>query len=535
MEVYLKQDTAVYPANKHWQFCVGSCHAAMALRADYVQQLRFIHEELGIQYVRFHGILNDDMHTLDDFNCVIEAFPGGDQIKECNFYLCGVAYDNVLACGMKPFVELSFMPQALAREKTNQKGFYGTNFNHPKDMTEWSNYLISFIKFLLHRYGNEEVESWYFEVWNEPDLQGAFYLGTQEEYFELYAASAMAIKSVNKQLRVGGPATSGSKWITPFLTYCKEHDVPLDFVSTHQYAGDPFTGVEDDGGPDKKVVTGKPAVDKKVKLQKAMEQIMADVSEETTCLALTRKMFGDPTETKELPNDTFVRNSAIVKEQAGDLPVYYTEWNLQATFSAYSNDTRKMAAYDVKTALDIEKNVAGSSIWCFSDLFEEMHQFKEEFHGGFGMQTIHGIPKPVFYGLKMLAQTGEERYDLGEKATEQEVGVAAFRSDSGRQLLLFRQKMKQEELPSEQVLLKIECKRLPKQITLQKINEECCNPLRVWEAQGCPGDLNQAEVQAIITQSQMKEETVPYTYSQGVLQIALQLGVNDVNLIKLKE
>lgn len=533
MEFRLKKDTPVYPMNKHWQFCVGSCHAAMALRADYARQLKFIHEELGIQYVRFHGILNDDMHTLDDFNCVIESFPEGDRIQERNFYLCGAAYDNVLACGMKPFVELSFMPQALAREKTNQKSFYGTNFNHPKDLTAWSEHLTSFIEYLLHRYGKEEVESWFFEVWNEPDLQGAFYLGSQEEYFELYAASVKAIKQVDHNLRVGGPATSGSKWITPFLHYCHTHDVSVDFISTHQYAGDPFTGIEDDDELKEKEQT--PSIDKKEKLKQAMELIINDITDETTCLSLTRKMFGDPTETKDMPNDIFLRNSTVVKQQAADLPVYYTEWNLQATFSAYSNDTRKMAAYDIKTALDIEENVAGSSIWCFSDLFEEMHQFKEEFHGGFGMQTIHGIPKPVFYGMKMLAQTGTKRYDLGKEATKQEVGIAAFKSDAGRQLLLFRQKMKQVDLPAEPVQLIIECEQPLTRVTMQRIDEEHCNPLRIWEEQGCPADLNQQEVHDIIEQSRMEEEAIPYRVEQGILQMEVQLGVNDIYLIKLEE
>lgn len=531
MEYIIKKDTKTYPSNKHWQFCVGSGHAALALRSDYAKQLKFIHEELGIQFVRFHGIFNDDMHTLDDFNHVIEAFPGGDKIKERNFYLCGIAYDNVLECGMKPFVELSFMPKALARDKSEHKSFYGTNFSHPKELKEWADHVTEFIKFLLHRYGKEEVGSWYFEVWNEPDLQGAFYLGTQEEYFALYETTVRAIKAVDADLKVGGPSTSGSKWIASFMKYCEGHQVPVDFVTTHQYAGDPFTGVEDKGGPDDN--EKQPSSDKKAKLAKAVETIMSQVNENTTVLGLTRMMFGDPTETKDMPNDTFLKNSTIVRQQVKGLPLYYTEWNLQATFSAYSNDTRKMAAYDIKTALDIEHNIDGSSIWCFSDLFEEMHQFKEEFHGGFGMQTIHGIPKPVFYGLKMLAQTGELRYDLGDRATDEEVGIAAFQGQDGKQILLFRQKMKQLQLPKEAIDLSVECDGIPKKVTLQRIDEEHCNPLRIWEEQGCPADLNKKEVQMIIEQSKMIEEVIPYTIKDGHVHIMMELGVNDVYLVKI--
>lgn len=187
----------------------------------------------------------------------------------------------------------------------------------------------------------------------------------------------------------------------------------------------------------------------------------------------------------------------------------------------------------MKTALDIEKNITGSSIWCFSDIFEELHQFPQEFYGGFGMLTQSGIPKPLFYALKMLARIGDERIDLGEDATDGEIGIAAFRSSSEMQLLLFRQKMKNLDLPKEKAEIKVEVTNAPEKIILERIDEEHCNPMEIWVNQGCPDNLNSEEVAEIIKQSAMIEEELSYTYEVGVVTLIVELGVNDVYFIRI--
>ncbi|SHO45275.1 GH39 family glycosyl hydrolase [Anaerocolumna xylanovorans] len=526
----------VKPFHKHWQFCIGSDHAAQALRADYLKQLKFIHDELGIQYVRFHGILNDDMHTLDNFNLILAGLPKGEKIVERNFYLCGVAYDNILSIGMKPFVELSFMPQSLAKNRTENKGFYGSNFNNPRNLQEWADYIKDFVKYLIHRYGNEEAESWYFEVWNEPDLEGAFYLGSKEEYFELYEVTATAIKEINPMLKVGGPATSGSRWVNDFIAFCNNSKLPLDFVSTHQYAGDPLTGVEDSENSNiVKNINKEEKVDKAEKLVKQMEQLNSALPENVTCLEVLKIMFGDPSETKDLTSDRFKRNAQTVKLQASEYPIFYTEWNMLATFSAYSNDTRKAAAYDMKAALDVEDYVTGTSVWCFSDIFEEMHQFKEEFHGGFGLQTIHGIPKPTYYAFKLLSEVGNERYILETDITDQEIGVAAFKTEREVDILLFRQNMKQIDLPKEPVNLVLELQSIPSCVKLQRIDEDHCNPLKIWESNGSKPDLTAKEVEEIKKLSCLIEEDLDYKYEDGKLTCNVEMAVNDIYHIKIKQ
>lgn len=525
MEFTIRADAPRRPHKKHWQFCVGGGHALLALRTDYTRQLRFIHDTLGIQRVRFHGIFCDDMHTLTDLS---ELFPasGAESFHEENFRACGLAYDNVLEAGMQPLVELSFMPRKLSQNETSGVFHYQPCIDPPKDHGFWAKYVQNFVRFLIHRYGAQEVRSWYFEVWNEPDLQVVFFSQDRDAYFRLYETTVRAIKEVDPQLKVGGPATSGSKWVASFLRYCEENQVPVDFVTTHQYAGDPIGGVEDQGEGLEDERMQEAGESWPERMRRAGERLAK--LQEHTVLAGLRVINPDQTETADMPNDTFRKNAAVVRQQAGKLPVYYTEWNLNAGFSAYTNDTRKVAAYDVKTALDVAEFVDGSSVWCFSDLFEEFHPFVQEFHGGFGMLTQSGIPKPVYHTMKMLADAPDQRIDLGAGSTDGEIGIAAFEGTQETHILLFRQKMKNLDLEKEEAVIHLEWPEKPNSVTVKRIDENNGNPLKLWEEMGSPDYLNRQEIDNLINRSAVHSEVWPFDWENGMLTVKACLDVNDV-------
>ena len=229
-----------------------------------------------------------------------------------------------------------------------------------------------------------------------------------------------------------------------------------------------------------------------------------------------------------MPNDNFRKNSAVVRGQAGELPLYYTEWNMNAGFGSYTNDTRKVAAYDVKAALDVADHVSGSSIWCFSDIFEELHPFVQEFHGGFGMLSQSGIPKPVYYGMKLLADAPKQRIDLGPKATDGEIGIAAFAGRGETHIILFRQRMKNLDLPKEEAVIHVELSQKPECVTVKRIDEDHGNPLKLWEEMGSPNYLNRQEVETLKQRSEVAAESWPFTWENGMLTIRACLGINDV-------
>lgn len=241
----------------------------------------------------------------------------------------------------------------------------------------------------------------------------------------------------------------------------------------------------------------------------------------------------DKSELEELLSGGFVTNAEIVRQQAGNLPVFYTEWNENAIFSAESNDTRKVAAYDLKAVLDTEAAIDASSVWCFSDIFEEFHHFPEEFHGGFGMLTSNGIPKPVYHMFRLLCRVAADRIELGEGAADNEVGIAAFRDAKSMQVFLFRQKMKNLELSAKSLSLEIETDLAPASVRVTRIDEEHGNPYKIWKKMGSPQDLTSKEAEYIKEQSALVTEEFPYAYEGRRVRLEAGLGVNDIWFIEL--
>ncbi|HNX05126.1 MAG TPA: hypothetical protein PKI32_06470, partial [Opitutales bacterium] len=226
------------PMSRMGEFCVGAGRANEGLRADWQRQLAEVKENCGFRYLRFHGLFCDDMGVVlrDRSGRIVYNWQYVDEL-----------FDYMLSIDVKPFVELGFMPQAIASGDKTIFWWKG-NVTPPKNYEDWENLVRAAVQHWTDRYGAEEVASWYFEVWNEPNLSG-FWIGdtmgmsgeewqsfAREEYFKLYDASAKAVKSVNPRYRVGGPATAGNAWVPQMLEHCEKTGAPIDFVSTHNYA-----------------------------------------------------------------------------------------------------------------------------------------------------------------------------------------------------------------------------------------------------------------------------------------------------------
>ncbi|HBF38446.1 MAG TPA: beta-xylosidase, partial [Firmicutes bacterium] len=267
-----------------WEKCVGSCHAYTALREDWRQQIAKVHREMGFQYVRFHGLFNDDMS-------VVTADERTGELYYC-FANMDSILDFLLKIGMKPFLELSFMPAALASSDVTCFHYKG-NISPPKDYAQWAQFIRLFARHLVDRYGLGEVRNWYFEVWNEPNLN-YFFAGTQADYFKLYEHTARSIKEVDVRLPVGGPATAINGWIPELIAYCKQNHVPLDFISTHHYPTDDPLWKNSD-----------------IRLEELFKNLNPD-SPDRYERGILQKM------------------AVKARREAGNLPLYYTEWNSSA-------------------------------------------------------------------------------------------------------------------------------------------------------------------------------------------------------------
>ena len=218
-----------HPFPHFWEHMFGSGRASLSMRESYRQDLRQVKQITDVRYIRFHAIFLDEMGVYDEDSAGRPVY---------NFSYVDQVYDGLLQNGVRPFVELSFMPKKLASKDAPHAFWYKQNVAPPKDWAKWDDLIYQFTKHLVDRYGMDEVAKWYFEVWNEPNID--FWVGDpkQATYFELYDHSAEAVKRVNSGLRVGGPATAQAAWADAFIQHCVDKHVPVDFVSTHVYGND---------------------------------------------------------------------------------------------------------------------------------------------------------------------------------------------------------------------------------------------------------------------------------------------------------
>lgn len=378
-----------------WSRCVGAGRANEGLRAGWLEQLQTVQQNCGFQYVRFHGLFHDDMYVVLEENGKIIY----------NWQYIDDLFDRMLARHVKPFVELSFFPKALAAENSKTVFHWKALITPGKNYAQqWHDLVLAFTKHCVQRYGIDEVLTWYFEVWNEPNLYPLFWDGTKSQYFELYRQSALAVKSVDKRLRIGGPATSNfvpdarfdgeienkeaakevfevddintlqwhGVWVEDFLKFCAKENLPVDFVSCHPYPTDYAFNPE----------TGKGR-------------------------GLTRDVESTRKDLEWVHNA--VANSAFPNAE-----IHLTEWSTSPSSRNATHDYLTPAAFIVKTNLESLGLVNSLSYWTFTDIFEEKGGGASIFHGGFGMINFQGIVKPAYHAYRMLHQLGNEKLYQGE-------------------------------------------------------------------------------------------------------------------------
>jgi xylan 1,4-beta-xylosidase len=226
--VRIETREVIGPLPHIWEECVGSDRAAITLRESWRQDIDRAKVDLGIKRVRFHGIFNDELG--------VKTRTWLSRSGKTNFRDVAEVYDGLVSRNLAPFVELGFMPSELA-SGTRTFGFYNGNVTPAKSLDDYAAFIREFGTFLVDRYGIAAVSQWPIEVWNEPNLS-AFWTGTQGDYFQMYKAAVVALKGIDPRLQVGGPATSSTQWLPEFLSFCATENAPVDFVSTHIYAGD---------------------------------------------------------------------------------------------------------------------------------------------------------------------------------------------------------------------------------------------------------------------------------------------------------
>ena len=379
------------PRDQAWRVCVGSGHAYMGLRSDWQQQLACAHDECGFEYVRFHGLLCDDMgvYLVDAQGNVSYNWQRVDKL-----------YDAILAAGVRPFVELGFMPYALA-SGGKTVFWWKANVTPPAEMDRWEEMIRLLVEHFTDRYGREEVARWYFEVWNEPD-HPAFFSAGRDEYFAMYAAAARAVKGVCDAYRVGGPSTASAVWIPELIDFCEDGGHGLDFITYHAYGL--TDGHFDEFG---------------------IEPVILD-SDPESILKTFRRIKGE-----------------VAASRRPDLPIHVTEWSASYSSRDPIHDHYIMAPFILHKLRRMEGLAESMSYWTFSDVFEEMGPPPTALHGGFGLLNAQGLAKPSFHAYRLLNMLGDEQLacDYGD--------ALAARDERGVQVLLWDYTYLPQDVPNK--------------------------------------------------------------------------------------
>ena len=337
------------PLDHFFDLSVGSDFPGTLIREDSQKHLKTVVDELGFRYIRFHAIFHDVLGTVKVEN-------GKNVYDWCKIDKLN---DDLLARRIKPFVELGFTPAAM-KTSDNSIFYWQGNTSHPVP-SAWKDLVDAFVRHIEERYGKDEVRTWFFEVWNEPNLSGFWEGADQKAYFELYDLTANTIKAIDPNLRVGGPSTAGAAWVPEFLEHVAQSGTAVDFVTTHSYGVD--GGFLDENGKED------------TKLSPSPDAIVGDIRR--------------------------VREQ-IKASKYPELPLYFTEWSTSYNPRDLVHDSYISAPYILSKLKASQGLLQGMSYWTYTDLFEEPGPPSTPFHGGFGLLNREGIRKPAYFAYKYL-------------------------------------------------------------------------------------------------------------------------------------
>lgn len=462
--ITVRADAAGTAFPHFWETMFGSGRAVLALRSQYRDDLRAMKQATGLRYVRFHAILHDE-------NGVYDEDAAGNPVY--NFSYVDQIYDGLLAEGVRPVVEIGFMPAKLAAWPARHPFWYHPIVAPPKDYARWDALIGALGRHLVERYGIAEVAQWYFEVWNEPNID--FWAGEpkQDTYFTLYEHTARTLKAVDPRLRVGGPATSSAHWVPEFLARMHRGGTPVDFVSTHGYADDT---IEDLFGTTEAIPL-----------------------EQRLCRAV-RKVH-DQIAASPLPH----------------LPLLWTEWNVPSYGPYDARDTSYLGAAVADDIAQCDGLAEAMSLWTFSAVFEEGGPDRAPFHGQFGLLGPGGIRKPGFTAFALLHRLGTSRLPAAGQQ------VLATRNPNGSLAVALWNLVPPDRAgTTRHVRLALQGVPRGAQAEVTLINSAHGNALAAWRAMGSPPYPTRAQIDAMNRAAALPAPRRLAWPGKGALEFALE-------------
>lgn len=465
-----------------WRHCIGTGRANLSLRAEHRAALEKVQEDVGFRYIRGHGLLSDDMGVLQTSEWL------GRPFAHYNFRYVDQVLDGYLCAGIRPILELGFMPEALASGEDTVFWWKG-NITPPTQYSAWAQLVTRLLGHLIERFGPEEVHQWPIEVWNEPNLTVFWKDADQQAYFKLYETTARAIKHLDGELRVGGPAISpgANAWWRPFAEFVESRDVPLDFLAYHTYTS----------GPAQHVPFG-------------VYQTLRHPDD----LLL---QFAEP--------ERLLQGTSLAR-----LPKLVTEFNSSYRPDNPIHDTAYNAAYLAPT-LVAGGDVADSfSYWTLCDVFEEAGIPSSLYHGGFGLLTHGLIPKPTYHLYTFMARLAPKILARGADHV-----VTADRRGSIK-ILAWQplEGTRSVATSGHRIRLIVPATAAEYYLHRSKTNEEVGNGRAAWLDMGSPCDPDREQRTYLRECAEpIREHARVSAQPDGAVHLELTLGLHEVTLVEL--
>ena len=459
--------------NNNVDYCVGTGRLGLALTEEYLKELEFVQDMIGFSYIRGHGLFSDDVSIYHEYE------ENGETKVEYNYTYIDRIFDAYLRLGIRPYLELGFMPGKLA-SGTQTIFYWKGNTTPPKDYKLWTDMVIALLEHLKVRYGEEVVE-WPIEVWNEPNLPGFWFKADMEEYFKLFKETFLAIKEYDNRFKVGGPAicgVKGAEWTEAFLKFCRDEKIKPDRITRHHYT---------------------------VEFPERIGHY--DYSK----LEDSKMRFENLQSTRDIV-DSF--------EEFKGLPIHLTEFSTSYTPKGVVHDTNINAAYLARQLSGLGDVNEAYSYWTFGDVFEEQGVPDSLFHGGFGMVAAGNIPKPTFWTFYFYKQLKL----FGTECVYRDDDAVIVKSDKGFSGILWN-------IDGEDAVRELSFKTPEDgEYTLIKktVDETCCNPLKLWHDMGEPAYPTKMETELIKSAAQPLTESSILKAEAGAADVDITVRKNGV-------
>lgn len=489
---------------KYWNKITSVERASLCLRSEIQSQIKKAQKELGYEFIRFHGIFSDEMMVYRE-----DAF--GNSIYNWNYI--DEIFDFFCRINLKPFIEIGFMPEVLASKKQYSDFFWKPNVSYPKSMKKWSDLISEFIKHCIDRYGRINVESWYFEIWDAPELSNLFWYESKENFFKFYKETYFAMKKISSKLQIGSPGIlpiNNFGWFKDFLNYCKNNSIVINFVACHIYT---TTDIQN--------------------------------------TAIPKEILGNKHINLSMPDENYLQSSVIslknILNSAGlnALNLFVTEWNQSPYTVDYTRDTCFQSSYIVHNILNNIDNIDSLGFWTLSDIMDQGITGTNLFHGGYGLFTRNSIKKPAFNAFYLLNRLGDNLVDHGKdyiitsKGSTYQILIynfvyfdELFRTGD-KSLLSYHERyniFKSTEAKNTTILLTLEEGKY--NIIRYSLNRESGSSFDAWLKMGAPEEMNN-EMLTYLKSKEIPNISVSTEVVNGQLVLNDIIPVHGVLLIEI--